>query len=152
MSMMNNGGFRTIQFSHPELKCPWSLIDRSTLSSVQGSRLYICECVRASLAWVFFPNARAGHGSQVREASPGRCGMCAHPRLATDPTKRELFTKQADQYKTLADSVQLTMDLFGSGVAAFLGHKTQEPFPQEKSTYGDPTAIIRKVNDITDGK
>ncbi|PAY06755.1 hypothetical protein CK489_28260 [Bradyrhizobium sp. UFLA03-84] len=69
---------------------------------------------------------------------------------ATDPAKRELFTKLAEQYKVLADAVELTMSHFGSGSNSFLGRKIQEPFPQGESTYGDPAAIIRKVNETTD--
>ncbi|MGY4182906.1 hypothetical protein ACVIHH_008197 [Bradyrhizobium sp. USDA 4518] len=35
--------------------------------------------------------------------------------LATDPAKRELFKQLAEQYGALADTVEQTMNRFGSG-------------------------------------
>ena len=58
---------------------------------------------------------------------------CARIRdLATDPIKRELFTKLAEHYQVLATEVEWAMKIFGDSAGTFLGRKTQDPFPEEE--------------------
>ena len=58
---------------------------------------------------------------------------CARVRdLATDPIKRELFTKLAEHYQVLATEVEWAMKIFGDSAGTFLGRKTQDPFPEEE--------------------
>jgi hypothetical protein len=52
--------------------------------------------------------------------------------LATDPDKRELFTRLAEHYEILATEVERAMKIFGERSGTFLGRKTQEPFPEEE--------------------
>jgi hypothetical protein len=53
--------------------------------------------------------------------------------LATDPAKRELFTRLAEHYRILATEVERAIKTFGSGATPFLGRKTYEPFPKEET-------------------
>jgi hypothetical protein len=49
--------------------------------------------------------------------------------LATEPKKRELFTRLADRFKVLAGEIERAMVIpFGD---TFLGRKTFESFPSE---------------------
>ena len=49
--------------------------------------------------------------------------------LATDPKKRELFTRLAEHFRVLAGEIEKTM--VDQAPVMFLGRKTQEPFPKE---------------------
>ena len=51
--------------------------------------------------------------------------------LATDPAKRELFTRLAEHYRILATEVERAINTFGDGAIPFLGRKTYQPFPKE---------------------
>ena len=50
--------------------------------------------------------------------------------LATDPKKRELFSKLAEHFRTLAGEIENTMAEHMS--PAFPGRKTHEPFASEE--------------------
>ncbi|WP_396604419.1 hypothetical protein ACFLEY_41575 [Bradyrhizobium sp. YCK136] len=50
--------------------------------------------------------------------------------LATDPKKRELFSKLAEHFRALAGEIEKAMAERMS--PTFLGRKTHEPFPSEE--------------------
>jgi hypothetical protein len=50
--------------------------------------------------------------------------------LATDPKKRELFSKLAEHFRALAGEIEKAMAEQIS--PTFLGRKTHEPFPSEE--------------------
>ena len=50
--------------------------------------------------------------------------------LATDPTKRELFSRLAAHFKVLAGEIEKAID--DPMPITFLGRKTVEPFPREE--------------------
>ncbi|WP_143278167.1 hypothetical protein [Bradyrhizobium sp. UFLA03-84] len=62
---------------------------------------------------------------------------------------------QTDHATWYNELVKLTQDILARSRKVlglprpdlFLGRKTQEPFPQGESTYGDPVAIIREVDE-----
>jgi hypothetical protein len=49
--------------------------------------------------------------------------------LATDPKKRELFSKLAEHFRVLAGEIEKTMS---DQKPTFLSRKTHEPFPSEE--------------------
>ena len=49
--------------------------------------------------------------------------------LATDPKKRELFSKLAEHFRALAGEIEKTMA--DQMTPTFLGRETHEPFPSE---------------------
>jgi hypothetical protein len=51
---------------------------------------------------------------------------------ATDPEKRQLFSKMADHFRVLAVELENAINGREGFWDTFLGRKTQEPFPKEE--------------------